>query len=235
MSSFLYAIDLGLAALLYTKFGEILDLESINKGVIFYPKHVAQREIAEKRGNTEVEFINYWRTSMALDWERQNTPMARRGVNMPYPAVNPTDAIEVKAMPVKLGYQVWFWSKDKDKLNQIAETYLFWQHTNPNLDLQYQDEYPLDLDLHFGEIVDESVVEEKWEKGMYFIYSMPITIDGWVFTSTDPINNIIYTIQLTCYDKDDLVTYEELIVPESSDYDPEKVAALKLFERTITE
>lgn len=234
MSSYLKILDLGIRSLLYTKFADILNLESIAQGVLFYPKGVSQREISERRGNAELEFISAWRTEIGLNWERANTPLARRGVWMPYD----DSTVNVKTIPIKTSYKIHFWSKDRDTLNEIAERYLFWIQDDPNLNLTYMDTYPLDFDLHFGEIFDESVIESKYETGMYHVYSADISLDGWVFTSSDPTNNLIYTIKIACYDRDDLSadtspTYEEVYV-EDSNQDTELETTLKLFSRTIT-
>jgi len=233
MISFLSLIDVGLQTSLFVKYKDILDLDTAANSVIYFPKGIAQREIAERRGKHELEFISYWKVNVSQDWNRTLTPAARRGTWMQ--TADGTQTINVKAVPVKMSYDIWFWSKSKDKLNQIAETYFFWQHTDPNLSMTYEDDYPLELDLHFGELVDESIVEQRYDKGMYFVYRMPLTLDGWIFTSTDPINNIIYSIHVEYYDKDEVLSYEEIIVPDDSSYDAEKATVLKLFSRTITE
>lgn len=246
-TSFLQTIDVGLRGLLYTKFNDILNLESINKGVILYPREIALREMAEKRGQPEVEMINLWRTRIGPDWSRMRTPAARRGMQMKY--VNSTtkaDMINIKAIPVALEYDVWFWTHYRERLNQIAERYLFWQQDDPNLNMEYvlksnkgaADEdstaFPVELDLHFGDMVDESTVAERFDKGQIFILRTPIKLDGWAFVATTV--KTVLSIILTVYDKDDLNTaaeYEEVIV-EDSDQDTELELALKLFTKTYT-
>jgi hypothetical protein len=225
-------MDVGLRALLYTKYQDILCLENINKGVLYYPKGVALREMAEKRGEVELELINVWRITTAPDWKRMNTPAARRGASMEFTDGNQTDIVQVKAIPVHLVYNVWFWTRDRDKLNHIAERYLFWQQDNPNLNLLYDESYPVELDLHFGELVDESTIEEKYAVGSMHVMRVPITVDGWAFV-TDSVKTV-HTIVLTVYDKDDLETeadYTEIIV-EDSNQNVELEAVLRLFTRT---
>lgn len=249
-NSFLQVIDDSLRALLYTKFHDILNLENINSGVIRFPKEIAQREIADKRGAMEVEFINLWRTRVAPDWARMRTPVARRGMYMRYVDINTKkDVAAVKAVPVALDYLVWFWTHSIEKLNLIVERYLFWQQDDPNLNLNYTvsyvhesgeagenstQEYPAELDLHFGEVLDESTVSEKYERGQIFILRALITVDGWIPTALT-----IGTVQklvFKCYDKNDLTEeqYSEIIVEDSSQ-DVEKEATLKLFVREFTE
>ena len=237
MSSFLQVIDIGIRSLLYTKFGDILGLESTGREVLFYPKDIAFRKVSEKKGAALTEFINVWRTSTAPDWARQRTPIARRGMRLGYTNDNKTDTIVAKAMPVSLKYNVWFWTKDIEKLNLIAERYLFWQQSNPNLNLNYtvdSNEYPVELDLHFGELTDESNVETIFEKGIHFCMNVPINIDGWVFAS-EYSAGVIQKIELLLYDKNDLTDVEigliVLDVVDDSVSDLEE--ALRLYEEHI--
>jgi len=75
-------------------------------------------------------------------------------------------------------------------------------------------------------------VSQRYEKGMYFIYRMPLNIEGWTFLSEEPISNVIMAIDLTCYDKNDLEVYTE-VIPVSEDYDEQKAEALRLFTNRI--
>ena len=236
MASFLQIIDLGLRALLFTKFEDILNLDDINRGVVFYPKDIAFRKMSEKKGESITEFVNVWRTSTALDWERQRTPVARRGMSLSYTDVNKTSSIVAKAVPVKLEYSVNFWTKDREVLNEITEKYLFWLQDDPNLDLNYtvgENEYPVELDLHFGVLTDESNVEQMYEKGTHFCMGVPINIDGWIFTSSE-IGTIL-KIKLCLRDKNDLTDDEiDLIVLDTVDPSvTEQEEALRLYEEHI--
>lgn len=238
-TGFLQVIDIGLRGLLFTKFHDILELGTINHGVILGPREIAQREMAEKRGATEVEMINLWRTRVAPDWKRMRTGAARRGMMMQYSDANKTDLVNIKAVPVNLEYSAWFWTLEREKLNLIAERYLFWQQDDPNLNMNYrvkvdgeESDFPIELDLHFGELTDESTVSEKYDKGRIFILSVPITVDGWILipSTTKTILNIYFTV----YDKDDLsdtADYEEVIIEDSSQ-DVELEAVLRLLTRT---
>ncbi len=229
MATFLKIIDYGMRTLLYSKYTSILGLESVNKGVILCPKEIALREKAEKEGNPELEFVNIWRTKTAFSWKRQRTPMARRGVSLEYDdAVAKNSVVTAKAVPVDLAYDVWFWSLKKERINEIDETYLFWQHVDPNLNLLYMDTYPANLDLHFSELTDESTVSTKYQTGMYFVRRATIVVDGWVFISEDV--PAIHNIHLVIFDRDNVEDYSELI-EEDSNYDAELAETLKLYER----
>jgi hypothetical protein len=232
MKSSLYVLDVGLQAACFTKFGSILGLTSINAGVVHYPTEIAQREVAEKRGLAQLEFINIWRTSTAPNLNRQRTPAARRGLNLGI-VDSSGHVVNVKAQPVELEYEVTFWSLDKEKINLITEEYIFWQQTLPNLNLLLDDTIPLKYYLKFGPLTDRSSIATKYELGQYHVFGCPVTVEGWVYDLTATSYGIIEKIILTCYDKDEVVNYEEIIVADSNQ-DVEKAATLKLFERVIT-
>ena len=239
-NSFLQSIDLGLRGLLFTKFKDILGLEDVNHGVLFRPKETALRHEAEKKANTELEFINVWRTRTAPNWNLMRSPAAKRGAMMGAVNGGTTDIAIVKSVPCGLEYDIWFWTKKKENLSLIAEKYLFWLHENPNLNLslvvKYDAqavEYPLNLDMHFGDLVDESTVAEEFEKGIMYILRVPVRIDGWVFvaSSLKRINKIVFTV----YDGDDLqveADYLEVIV-EDSNQDVELEVALRMSTQDI--
>lgn len=229
MDSLLYSYDLAIKTVLYNKFASILGIDTqsssetanINLGVFQIPKAAAQRTAAEKRGQTFLEFISFWRIGAAFSWERNRTPVSRRGLQIG----TGKDAIQVTAVPIDLRYDAWFWSKDVDKIYQIIEKYVFWQQNNPNVSILYNDAWTLEPDLHFGEIVDESTIDEKFATGITYVYRMPIRLDAWVF-ETEDISNVIYKIKLTLRDKGDLTNYEEIFL-EDSDQDTEMEAALR--------
>lgn len=225
------AIDIATRTAIFTKFEDILNLVDVNRGVVLYPPEVAFRMISEKKGSSISEFINIWRTRTAPSWERQRTPVARRGIDIAFTDDNKTNIVNVKAMPVNLEYGVWFWTKDLDKINIIAERYLFWQHSNPNLNLYYNIEYPIELDMHFGEMIDESNVPSMLDRGNHFRMMVPIKIDGWVFASSDD-NSVIKKIELVLYDSQNLSDYKKCIF-ETDEYDLDVEAALRLYEEHI--
>jgi len=241
MASFLQAIDLGLRATLFTKFGDILSLADVNTGVVYYPKDIALKKIAEKREassrtKSRLEFINCWRKTTAPDWSRMRSSVARRGINIVNTASGTLTGTTIKAIPAKLEYDVWYWSRDKDKLNLITERYLFWQQNDPNIALTYNDVYPLNFDLHFGEIVDESTEIQMHDIGTYYVIKAPVILDGWIFT-TPTTSNTIQSIWLEIFDKDDLTAsqYDEIVDSDSSEYDSELHDSLVLVTKTITE
>jgi len=206
--------------------------------VIIFPKEIAQRQIAERRGENVIEFANLWREVTANDWSRQRTPVARDGIHVAYQdgdapsglTDEKTSVVTVKAMPVTLEYSIWFWSQDKDKLNQVSEEYLFWQHQNPNLDIYYNDFYPVEFDLvRFGEIVDESNLPNMFEEGRVFVIRCPLVVEAWVFDSIE--QKTIKKIIITIYDHDEIDDIRTFITDETE----EEQAKLRLYRETITD
>jgi len=235
MASFLKSIDLGLRGEIFSKFGTIMDMDSVNLGVIFYPKEIALKKIYEKRDTSELEFANVWRRSTGFDWTRQRSVLARRGICITNPNTGNPEVI--KAVPVKLDYDVWFWTRDPDKINQVTEQYMLWVHTDPNLNLIYNEVYPMGFDLHFGDMEDEGTVREMHELGTYYVGRFPVRVDGWALSTPEDVSDgIIETIRLQIFDRDDLEEsqYEEIVDEESSDYDEELATTLKLVTTTIT-
>jgi hypothetical protein len=236
-NAFITTLDKSLATLLYVKFGSIFELDTyssdvtanINRSVIQAPREIALREVAEKRGQNFLEFINFWRTSTNVDLERQRTPVARRGIIVRQN--NASAGSTIKAQPVDLHYNVWFWSKSLNKINKVIEEYVFWQQDDPNIKLTYNDYYPIEPDLHFGDIGDESTVSEKYSRGIIFVFKMPIKMDAWILRGDafDEITSIVLTI----YDKDDIDNYQEIVV-DNSDQDVALANQLRLATTTIT-
>jgi hypothetical protein len=216
-------------------------LENVSTGVILYPKEIALREMYERRDQAEVEFINIWRMSTTPDWKRMRTHAAVSGVNIKYiddQGVK-TNIAKIKAVPVQLDYTVWFWTQHVERMNLIAERYLFWQQDIPNIDLYFDIKYnmietaiPIKLHLHFGPLGDESTVAEHYEKGTIFCLRTPIKVDGWVLVGESV--KTIKKINLTVYDGDDLTTdpqFEEIVV-EDSNQNTELEATLRLYSRS---
>lgn len=232
MDSSLHILDLGIKTACFSKFGSILGLTDINTGVVQYPPEIAQREIAEKRGLAQLEFISIWRVRTAPMLDRQRTPAARRGLNLAYADSSQNRLINVKAQPVEITYDVLFWSLDLEKINLVVEKYIFWQQTLPNLNLLLNDTYPLKYYLKFGPLTDRSSVATKYELGKYFVFGCPVTVEGWVYDLSTTAFGLVEKIIVTWYNKDELVTYTDIIVADSNQ-DVEKATALRLFVQTI--
>lgn len=248
MSSILYGYDWAIKAALYTKFASILGIDTqsslqednINLGVFQFPKEVAQRVAAEKRGETFLEFINFWRTGAVFSWARNRTPLSRRGLWLATTGVGGLTSVHVKVVPIDIHYNAWFWSKNLEKIYEVIEEYVFWQQNNPSISLSYYDRYDVDKvtpyeltpDLHFGEIVDESTVPEQYEKGIMHVYRMPITLDAWILKAPEQPFKTIQKIKITIRDLDEVVDFEEIIV-EDSNQNTELEAALRFSREAI--
>jgi hypothetical protein len=181
--SFISIMDKGLQTLIFNKFKSYLHITDQNRDSVFYPLEISQRKIAEKRGEGTVEFISVWRDGLEFDWNRQRSTLARHGLKMQYVnSSSKSEIVTVKAVPVTINYKFWLWSRDLDWIMQAAEAYLFWVHVYPQLVLYYNGLYEMDMYMKFGPIVDRTNYN-IYEKGQFFVYEFPITLDGWVLTS----------------------------------------------------
>ena len=233
--SFLYSYDVAIRTLAYTRFGSILGIntlgdtaaDSINQGVVLCPKGIARRWVAEKRGKTFLDFINIYRTQVAFSWKRQRTIVARRGL---YATID-GNTQTLKANPVDLTYNMWFWSNSLDKINQCIEKYIQWQHDTPKVSLTYDDTYTLNPDLSFTPVIDESAIEDVFNIGKVWCFRMPLSVQGWIITSTTE-TGLIAKIRLTTYDKDNLESYTDIVV-DGSNQDTELAAALRMFRANL--
>lgn len=233
MASFLQGYDIAVRSLVFDRFKAILgwnaladtDVDRINLSLSICPKGLALREMAEKRARDYLDtpFANVWRMGTAYSWARQRSSVARRGLN-----VRSGDSIvNVKANPIDLMYGVWFWSQDLDLIYQVIELYTSWQHSNPKIEVTYNDIYTLDPEFHLSEVVDESDIEQIYSTGKYFVWRMPIAIDAWLLTAGDGSSILINKVRLTVYDKDSVTDYSSIVVDDSSQ-DVELEAALRM-------
>ena len=102
-----------------------MGLQGIDSDIVYFPKEIALREIAEKRAVDKVNFISLWNTSIAPSWERRRTPLGRRGVPVSYANSGQTQLSVVKAVPAQLEYELTFWTTSLDAMMKILEEYLF--------------------------------------------------------------------------------------------------------------
>lgn len=182
MASFIQTMDRGMETLIFNRFSEFLNIDDSNQDIVFYPERIAQRKIAEKRGEGTVEFISVWRDGIQFDWERQRSALARRGMTIQYVDSTQTQMVTIKAVPATINYKFLLWSRTLDWIMNAAEAYLNWVHDFPNLVLYYNGLYEMDMYMKFGPIIDKTNYD-IYEKGQYFVYEFPITLDGWILTS----------------------------------------------------
>ena len=210
--SFLKVIDQGLLAAIYAKFKDNLGITSLLADTAFIPKEIAMRKVSEKRGAVTMEFINMWRTRLDPDKTRMRTPPGRDGLYVAYTDTHKTDITTVKGMPANIDYSLWFWSKDKDKLNAISQSWIFWKQEKPILSLLYNNVCPLEFYLHLGEVIDESPLEGTYDKGVYYVIRCPLTMEAWIFesTSTKTVKKIVISIYDEENDVDTLVARETI-------------------------
>lgn len=207
INNFISMVDMAATELIYSKFGETIygaesGLPARNNLVMFEPPEVLQRKYAEKEGKSHLNFAGVWRTSAEFNWEIQRTPVARRGIDIFYDDADPTKVINYKSVPFKMEYDVTFWVDTLDKTRAITEIYLFWTQTEPKLKLTLDNLAPVEFDLHFGKLEDDSSLPEQYGKGWYYKLKAPLTIDAWAFIGVD--YSVIKKIQMTMFDNGQL-------------------------------
>jgi len=198
--SFIHIIDDAMKAAVFQRFGDFFGLTDRSKDLVFQPKSISQRKIAEKRGEASVEFISLWRNKISPDWTRQRTSVARDGINLKYTDSGKSTLVNIKAVPVQMDYELRFWSRDFNSITYAAESYLKWFQDFPNLVVNYNGLYEMDMYMKFGSWTDETDYN-IYEKGLYYVAEMPITLDGWVMTTinTPTILKIIVDLYLRNY------------------------------------
>ena len=240
-------MDRAFRTLLFTKFNSVLKYDEddeLKKSVLLMPQPAALRVVSERRGSSELEFINYWRDEFIFDWDRNLTSAARTGLYFTSTTEESgyTTGKKITAVPLKLRYNIWYWTMYPDKLNEFIEKFIWWQHTNPNFAILLDDTYELEIDMHFTSVKDESTVDTQFTTGQYFSANATITLDTWLFNMEEyggtSGNGIIESIILKIFDKKDLNTTAEYItvtVPEDPTYNEDLHDALLLESNTITE
>lgn len=198
-TSWTQLVDNAVKLMVFNRFSPFLNISDSNKDLIFTPKDVALRQIAEKRGEGTVEFISVWSDPVQFEWKRQNTPIARKGLTMNYTAGSGgsnSEIITIQAVPVIMPYHIFVWSLYLDELKQVVESYAKWPQNYPNLKIFYSGLYEMDMYLTFGQPLDKTDYN-IYTKGKYFIYELPLTVDGWVLTNI--LTPTVYKIVLDVY------------------------------------
>lgn len=205
---FLTVIDFAIKSLIFTKFGPLMGLQDQNKDIIMFPKEVAPRQLAERRGHYDLGFISLWRTMTQYSQARKRTPVAMRGIALNYDNSDAKTAIRsAKAVPADLEYEIQFWSRDLNEMNKVVEEYLFWQYNNPNLDILVDGAYPAEFDLKFGDITDGSSTGEMFDKGLVYTKTLPILMELWIPRFEDV--KTVHTAVVSIYEE---TSGEEILV-----------------------
>jgi hypothetical protein len=196
-NSFIHIVDNAMKTSVFQRFGGFFGLSNQTNDLVFQPKSICQRKIAEKRGEASVEFISLWRNRITPDWARQRTSVARDGIYLNYQDSNKTSILTIKAVPVTMDYELRFWSKDLNSVTYAAESYMKWFQDFPNLIVYFNGLYEMDMYMKFGAWTDETDYN-IYEKGLYYVAEMPITLDGWLMTeiSTPSVLEIIVDLYL---------------------------------------
>jgi hypothetical protein len=188
-------IDLALKTAILNKFAPIMSLPIADNNIVFMPKEIALREVSEKRGKDSVGFISFWANEIGQDWDRRRTPMSRQGVPLSYTSGGQSRINIVKAVPVRLQYEIVFWHLSLDAVLKVVDEYLFWPDVSPTLDISFNSNL-LNFQLQFADFRDESTLREKYSKGTIYIYSTSLIVEGWLpkFELDWAVNTIFTTL-----------------------------------------
>lgn len=162
-----------------------MGLSSVEKDATFYPDDIAQRRIAQARGDNSLEFMNLWRGPPNLNHDRFNSAMGMRNKGITY--VNPNDPSMVgivDAVPVVLPYKVRVWSKSLEIINKVAENWLYWPLRTPTTGLVATVlgvDIPIRGDLYVKELTDGSQVIEQFADGRYYSISLSVDLKANIY------------------------------------------------------
>ena len=128
----------------------------------------------------------------------------------------------MKAVPVILEYKFCVWSLYLDEIKAVVESYAKWLHDYPNIKIFYSGMFEMDMYMKFGAPTDQTDYN-IYDKGKYFIYEFPLTVDGWVLTSilTPTILETLVDVYLrsgTAPHYDDLFLDEYIITSSGTTY-----------------
>jgi hypothetical protein len=191
-ASFLTGLDKMLQIRIFNKFQSIMGFTNVVKDSAICPKTVAQKRVAEKRGDNYTEFFNLWRKTSEFAKARQRYILGKKGI----PMVNPDGGGTkfYKLAPVDLYYSFYIWSQSLNKLNLCAERFWFWLFNNPKLDMLLDDKYPLAHDILFADYSSDHKLEQQYEKGIIYVYDFSFILSAWIMDFSEPPGNFDYPI-----------------------------------------
>ena len=180
--------------------GPILPKCEVNRDIIFMPDDLALRFRAEleKRGPVTgadgketptdkytLEFMNVWLYDLNFPWGRNRTPMARTGIATEFGDRTAGGKEFVKmhrVMPVNMEFGVTFWTKYKERMDQFIEEFVYWQQTNPVIELYWDDNKPLRLQIAIDSPVgmDVSKISNMFQEGKYWKHTFRFKVESWL-------------------------------------------------------
>ena len=202
MSSFIKIIDEALKTTVFEKFKTDMGLTTQNTSLVFEPRDVVLRKIAEKRGQNSVEIISLWRERFDRALNRENVVLSKKGIPLAYSDGTQSGIWTAKAAPIKIDYSLRFWSRSLEKVTQAAETFIFWKWNTPKLIFNYETDYPLEMNINPElPILDESTIVRQYDIGLYYVSLMNFSVEGWLLT-TPSSSKTILTIILKVYTRE---------------------------------
>lgn len=200
-ASWIQLMDKAAQTMVFNRFSSFLLMTSQNSDSVLCPHEIAMRKIAEKRSAGTTEFMSIWRYEPPrFDWNRQSTPIARKGLQMQYVTSSmssKTGIVTVRAVPSVYKYTFRLWSRDFEKLSSATDSYLKWLHDNPQMKIYFSGLYEMDCYLKFYDVTDKTDYN-IYDKGLNYIYEYSFEIEGWQLTSvtTPTILKIVLDLYL---------------------------------------
>lgn len=200
MISFIECWDRALEQTIFDKIKGVMEFSDIKKDSTFYSPDVAQKIIAESRGEATLEFMNLWRGLPYPDTGLLNNSKGTRGLSF-----TGADARVggVSAVPVMMDYELKVWTKSLSKLNLVQEEILFWRYRNPTLNavmVMLGQETPLRSEIVFDvNSSDASQVGEMFADGRYFSAVFRIKLRASIYKIRDIklVNGITVSLYLS--------------------------------------
>jgi hypothetical protein len=190
-------IDFGLRSMLFDLTKTPLKVTDLELDSAFMHKSVTFRHVAEKRSKASLEYMSLWRDGISRDVARNNSFVARQGLNANYDFQGKQAVHNIKARAIKLNYTLRVWSKNLEPATDAVEELLWMQDRNARLAVIVDDVYPMEFFLNFGDVTDESTWDEKYNAGLIVCLSMPITLEGFLIKADT--EKIIHRILVKLY------------------------------------
>jgi hypothetical protein len=87
-----------------------------------------------------------------------------------------------KCVPADMTYAITFWTAERVNMDKFLEEFMFWQQDDPNIDLFYDDNKPLEMDVIVHPAVerDDSKIVNMYKEGKYWKHTIYITVEAWI-------------------------------------------------------
>lgn len=175
------------------------------RDVIWAPDGIALRlREVQVRGLDDdigaLPFISYFRTVPAmLDMSRMNLPVARRGGR--YESTGAGKIMhKYKMIPAKFLFQIEHWSRDPETFEDAYRNWLRWSAPASEMTLTDVNSVEFQCQMQFGDGIDNSQLEQKYDKGTIYRATFPLVVKAFVVTADSTDFKTILTEIIDIYD-----------------------------------